>query len=260
MSPRVWTTCQTLGGPPAVSRPIRRVLWLLLLAIECASLMLQFPARPSTFASCWPGREFQAHKSSSGMRPTSWQAFEHGRRVRVALQVSPDEALVTNSTAAKRNAGRISGSAKHQATLRKLAPAAKSEKSDDSFPVVPAAAALLVGLAVFAASQLGGQQKEEAYPTNSYYVSSSSYVVQSSRGSDGELRTQVKEDNGVWTNIPGLKGPSGSRQAAVQQNRESLLAAQREMQAAQEEVDQAFGEMNREMARAFGSGYLSPGF
>lgn len=257
MAARACSACQAFGGPASVSsRPVRRVFWLFLLAVECANLLLQLPARSSTFVR-WRPR----HESYSRLQPKSWQVSERGREVTV--QAKPEEALAINSTAARRNAGRISGAAKHQATLRKLAPSAKDEKSDDSFPVAPAAAALLAGLAVFAASQWGGQQKEEAYPTNSYYVSSSSYVVQSSRGGDGELRTQVKEDSGVWTNIPGLKGPrqsSGSRQAVLQQNQESLLSAQKEMQAAQEEVDQAIGEMSREMARAFGGRYLSPGF
>ena len=39
-----------------------------------------------------------------------------------------------------------------------------------------------------------------------YYISSSSYVIQSSRDESGQIRKRVDENNGVWTNIPGIKG------------------------------------------------------
>lgn len=39
-----------------------------------------------------------------------------------------------------------------------------------------------------------------------YYISSSSYVIQSSRDESGQIRSRVDENSGVWTNIPGIKG------------------------------------------------------
>lgn len=87
-------------------------------------------------------------------------------------------------------------------------------------------------------------------PRDAYYVSSSSYVIQSVRDESGQLRTKVDENRGLWTNIPGLKGGQRSSSSEADQR---LREAQQEMRQTQAQVDQAMDEMNQEMASVFGS-------
>jgi len=164
--------------------------------------------------------------------------------------------------------GRISGerrerAAAKMATKKKLEALESEVKKDESGSQLPLPAIGLAGLAalaIFAAMQTSNQE-QGVDPVNSYYVSSSSYVIQSSRGDDGQLRTQVQEDSGVWTNIPGLQGKrqqareeGDARQAERAQAR--LRAAQKDVVEAQEQIDQALADVNKELARAFGTPLL----
>ncbi|CAE7337048.1 unnamed protein product [Symbiodinium pilosum] len=91
-------------------------------------------------------------------------------------------------------------------------------------------------------------------PRDAYYVSSSSYVIQSVRDESGQLRTKVDENRGLWTNIPGLKGGQSSSSSEASQG---MRQAQQEMRQTQAQIDQAMDEMNQEMSAVFGSPMMS---
>eukprot|EP00913_Durusdinium_trenchii_P032600 g30516.t1 len=66
---------------------------------------------------------------------------------------------------------------------------------------------LLVAALLLLQGMMGGRDID--MPRDSYYISSSSYVIQTNRDETGEIRSKVDENSGVWTNIPGLQGRSG---------------------------------------------------
>lgn len=65
-------------------------------------------------------------------------------------------------------------------------------------------AALLLG-SLWVLSLLGGGLGPDRV-SDAYYISSSSYVVQTSRDASGAVQSRVDENSGVWTNIPGIRG------------------------------------------------------
>ena len=75
--------------------------------------------------------------------------------------------------------------------------------------------------------------------SDAYYISSSSYVVQTSRDASGALRSRVDENSGVWTNIPGIRG------------QEAPEMAKERRRSAEDQLDGAMRQMNREMEDAF---------
>ncbi|CAK9055149.1 unnamed protein product [Durusdinium trenchii] len=98
---------------------------------------------------------------------------------------------------------------------------------------------LLVAALLLLQGMMGGRDID--MPRDSYYISSSSYVIQTNRDETGEIRSKVDENSGVWTNIPGLQGRSGP---PPERAREQLRATE-------EQMDKALQQMNREMEEAF---------
>eukprot|EP00931_Biecheleriopsis_adriatica_P002356 TRINITY_DN103138_c0_g1_i1.p1 TRINITY_DN103138_c0_g1~~TRINITY_DN103138_c0_g1_i1.p1 ORF type:complete len:266 (+),score=59.07 TRINITY_DN103138_c0_g1_i1:39-800(+) len=193
-------------------------------------------------ASCKPARCAESN-SDRGLVPRA------DRDEKAAIEVQRQLQEI-KARAGQRQPGRIAGSKVKPPSVVKTV---EKEDGKSQFPLAAAGLAVLAALAVFAATR--GSGEPEAMPTDAYYVSSSSTVIQSSRGEDGQMRTKVQDDSGVWTNIPGLKGKPQQRQQI--RKAESLRAAQEEMAAAQAEVDQALDEMNREMESVFGGRLLS---
>ncbi|CAE7625161.1 Wwox [Symbiodinium sp. CCMP2456] len=135
------------------------------------------------------------------------------------------------------------------AGAKKPGPVAKPKQESQKFPLAAAGAAALAAAVLFALFQ-GSNPQADGMPRDAYYVSSSSYVIQSVRDESGQLRTKVDENRGLWTNIPGLKGGQRSSSSEADQR---LREAQQEMRQTQAQVDQAMDEMNQEMASVFGS-------
>eukprot|EP00439_Symbiodinium_sp_Y106_P076204 s515_g15.t1 len=127
-------------------------------------------------------------------------------------------------------------------------PSKPSKPEESKFPLAAAGAAALAAV-LFALSQ-GSSPQADGMPRDAYYVSSSSYVIQSVRDESGQLRTKVDENRGLWTNIPGLKGGQRSSSSEADQR---LREAQQEMRQTQAQVDKAMDEMNQEMASVFSS-------
>ncbi|CAE7885514.1 hypothetical protein AK812_SmicGene9863 [Symbiodinium microadriaticum] len=136
------------------------------------------------------------------------------------------------------------------AGAKKPGPVAKPKQESQKFPLAAAGAAALAAAAVLFALFQGSNPQADGMPRDAYYVSSSSYVIQSVRDESGQLRTKVDENRGLWTNIPGLKGGQRSSSSEADQR---LREAQQEMRQTQAQVDQAMDEMNQEMASVFGS-------
>lgn len=165
--------------------------------------------------------------------------------------------------------GRISGSGD-----RAKVPSVekKPDENKSMFPWWAPGVGLLLALAMVFGDDSSGEVGG-AYPKNSYYISSSSTVMQYSPGSNGQWRTQVQENNGVWTNIPGL---SANRQQALQE-RDAAEQAQRtnalRIQAARQDMydnqqrrmdsiledvfDDMFDDVGRELVFSFGSPFAA---
>ncbi|CAL1170414.1 unnamed protein product [Cladocopium goreaui] len=116
----------------------------------------------------------------------------------------------------------------------------KEKAENTEMSMLGKGALALLGAALLAAAlQLFGGEPD--MPRDTYYISSSSYVIQSSRDATGQMRSRVDENSGVWTNIPGIKGSSG----------ESPERARERLRSTEEQLDRSMQQMNREMEDAF---------
>eukprot|EP00434_Breviolum_minutum_P036971 symbB.v1.2.032767.t1/scaffold3977.1/size47023/2 len=117
----------------------------------------------------------------------------------------------------------------------------KEKTETNEMSIISKGALALLGAALLnAVLQLFGGVEPDM-PRDTYYISSSSYVIQSSRDESGQIRSRVDENNGVWTNIPGIKGSSG----------ESPERARERLRSTEEQLDRTMQQMNREMEEAF---------
>ncbi|CAE7248375.1 Rf1 [Symbiodinium sp. CCMP2592] len=174
----------------------------------------------------------------------------HQRRPEVARasqsesdpQGTSGSVIVASRDAERQPEAPRSRGARLQGTRAKPGPvqAKPSKPEEPKFPLAAAGAAALAAV-LFALSQ-GSSPQADGMPRDAYYVSSSSYVIQSVRDESGQLRTKVDENRGLWTNIPGLKGGQRSSSSEADQR---LREAQQEMRQTQAQVDKAMDEMNQ---------------
>ncbi|CAJ1352451.1 unnamed protein product [Effrenium voratum] len=152
-----------------------------------------------------------------------------------ADQESREVVAIREKEEAERRAKRISGRLQGKPSPVKGQP----EQPDNS----AVKAALALAAALLLASALRGG--DPGMPRDAYYISSSSYVIQSTRGGDGEVRTKVDENSGTWTNIPGL----GQRNEAESNQR---------LRRAEAQLESSMQQMNQDMDLMFSQPFFGP--